>query len=100
GAWWANGWGRQAAAVLLACAVTAGATALVMSSVTKIDTLERKVTAAHVRSLLQDNTVQVASSETHTVKPWFAGRLDYTPVVKDLAEEGFKLIGGRLDYVD
>lgn len=62
--------------------------------------LAHDVLAAHVRSLLQDNAVQVASLDTHTVKPWFAGRLDYTPVVKDLAEEGFKLIGGRLDYVD
>ena len=62
--------------------------------------LAHDVVAAHVRSLLQDNTVQVASLDTHTVKPWFAGRLDYTPVVKDLAEQGFKLIGGRLDYVD
>src|SRR5262249_20421380 len=62
--------------------------------------LAHDVVAAHVRSLLQDNTVQVASLDTHTVKPWFAGRLDYTPLVKDLSEEGFKLIGGRLDYVD
>jgi anti-sigma factor RsiW len=99
GAWWANGWGRQAAAVLLACAVTAAATALVMSRVAQIDTLERDVTAAHVRSLLQDNTVQVASSETHTVKPWFAGRLDFAPVVEDLTAEGFPLAGARLDYV-
>ena len=62
--------------------------------------LAHDVLAAHMRSLLQDNAVQVASLDTHTVKPWFAGRLDYTPVVKDLSEEGFKLIGGRLDYVD
>jgi anti-sigma factor RsiW len=62
--------------------------------------LAHDVLAAHVRSLIQDNAVQVASLDTHTVKPWFAGRLDYTPIVKDLSEEGFKLIGGRLDYVD
>ncbi|MGE3872320.1 MAG: anti-sigma factor [Parvibaculaceae bacterium] len=62
--------------------------------------LAHDVLAAHMRSLLQDNAVQVASLDTHTVKPWFAGRLDYTPVVKDLAAEGFKLVGGRLDYVD
>ena len=55
--------------------------------------------AAHVRSLLQDNAVQVASLDTHTVKPWFNGRIDYTPVVKDLSADGFKLAGGRLDYV-
>jgi anti-sigma factor RsiW len=64
------------------------------------DALAHDVLAAHMRSLLQDNPVQVSSLDTHTVKPWFAGRLDYTPVVKDLAAEGFKLAGGRLDYVD
>jgi anti-sigma factor RsiW len=99
GASWVRGWGRQAAAVLLACAVTAAATALVMSRAGQLATLERDVTAAHVRSLLQDNAVQVASSEAHTVKPWFAGRLDFAPIVKDLAAEGFPLAGARLDYV-
>jgi anti-sigma factor RsiW len=79
--------------------VTAAATALVMSRAGQIATLERDVTAAHVRSLLQDNAVQVASSEAHTVKPWFAGRLDFAPVVKDLTAEGFPLAGARLDYV-
>ena len=58
------------------------------------------VLAAHVRSLLQDNAVQIASLDTHTVKPWFAGRLEFSPVVKDLSTEGFQLVGGRLDYVD
>jgi anti-sigma factor RsiW len=52
-----------------------------------------------MRALLQDNAVQIASLDTHTVKPWFAGRLEFSPVVKDLAAEGFQLVGGRLDYV-
>ena len=62
--------------------------------------LERDVVAAHVRSLLQDTTVQVASSESHTVKPWFNGRIEFAPTVKDLTAEGFPLVGGRLEFVD
>ncbi|MDF2996105.1 MAG: transrane anti-sigma factor [Xanthobacteraceae bacterium] len=62
--------------------------------------LSRDVLAAHVRSLLQDNPVQIASLDTQTVKLWFAGRLEYSPVVRNLSTEGFELFGGRLDYVD
>ena len=91
---------RYAAAVLLACAVSAGATWWLVRGVDAHDALARDVLSAHMRSLLQDNAVQVAALDTHTVKPWFAGRLEFTPVVKDLAAEGFQLVGGRLDYVD
>jgi len=62
--------------------------------------LERDIIAAHVRSLLQDGTVQIASSQSHTVKPWFNGRIEFAPPVKDLTAEGFPLIGGRLDFID
>lgn len=62
--------------------------------------IQSDVIAAHVRSLLQDSPFQIASSDSHQVKPWFTGRLDYAPVVKDLAGEGFPLKGARLDYVN
>jgi anti-sigma factor RsiW len=95
----ARRWLSQAAALVLACGLTAAGTAFVMSRISDTATLEREVVTAHVRSLLQDSPTQVASSETHTVKPWFAGRLEYSPNVKDLAAEGFPLAGARLDYV-
>ncbi len=89
----------QAAAVLLACLFTAGATVWLTHGADTQAALAKDVMSAHMRALLQDNPVQVASLDTHTVKPWFAGRVEYTPVVKDLSSEGFQLVGGRLDYV-
>jgi len=54
----------------------------------------------HVRATLGNHPVEVASSDQHTVKPWLSARLDYSPPVRDLAREGFALVGGRIDYLD
>ncbi|MGU7780568.1 anti-sigma factor family protein [Burkholderia sp. PU8-34] len=88
------GWG---VALVIALAAAAGMTLSAHRAAT--DRTVDELVASHVRAGLSARDIDVISTDRHTVKPWFNGRLDYAPPVEDLAANGFVLAGGRLDYV-
>jgi anti-sigma factor RsiW len=93
-------WSWLAIAAGATCAVLLLAAAVFQTTRTKRNSLADQVVGNHVRSLLATHLVDVASSDQHTVKPWFDGKIDFAPKVRDLATDGFPLAGGRLDYLN
>jgi anti-sigma factor RsiW len=87
-------------AALLLIAVLAWGVVRVRAVPSQQDLLAQQVVSSHVRSLLAREPVDRPTSDTHAIKPWLSGRLGFSPVVKDLAERDFRLLGGRLDYVN
>jgi anti-sigma factor RsiW len=100
-------WRRRAAvamAPVISAAAAAAITALILVAPGSGDGGAKDpvgdLLAAHVRSLLDGEPTRITSDDSHMVRPWFAGRLDFAPSTPDLRAHGFPLLGGRLDYVD
>jgi anti-sigma factor RsiW len=89
-------WSAMAASLIVAIGIGWLAGSLIGHGTRETDEL----IAGYIRVAMSDHGVEVASSDRHTVKPWFAGRIDYSPPVHDLTAQGFPLLGGRVDLVD
>jgi anti-sigma factor RsiW len=95
---WLRPWPlRFALPALCAAVVLSSAVTLLALRPAADDVLEGELVSAHLRTLMSPSPVQVASSDQHTVKPWFGGRLNYTLPVADLKDQGFALVGGSIE---
>jgi mycothiol system anti-sigma-R factor len=92
-------WVALAASVLVAISL-GFSVYVVRSRKSSSDLLAQQVVSSHLRAMLGTHLVDVPSTDQHTVKPWFDGKLDFSPPVKDLKGYGFALVGGRIDYLE
>ena len=103
GRWSSSGWRSRpfwlgACSGLGSAALVAGVAIYLFSSTA--NPLLDELVGAHVRSLMPSHLIDVVSTDRHTVKPWFAGHADVSPAVADFAQQGYRLLGGRADYLD
>ena len=92
-------WMAVAASVLLFASMAWNIASL-RSRDSASDTLAQELLSSHLRSLVGTHLLDVPSSDQHTVKPWFNGKLNFSPDVRDFSSQGFRLVGGRIEYVD
>jgi anti-sigma factor RsiW len=95
---WRSSWVGLAAGIIGALAL-GGVLLWQHTPAVPSEPLAREVVANHVRSLMVDHLTDLASSDSHTLKPWFSNKLDFAPPVIDLTAQGFSLVGGRLEYL-
>ncbi|HTH48813.1 MAG TPA: anti-sigma factor [Candidatus Limnocylindria bacterium] len=95
---WSWNW-LNTASVSFATVCLAGLLALAFNRPSARQQLEQELVSGHIRSLMADHALDVVSTDQHTIKPWFDGKLTFAPPVKDLAAQEFPLVGGRLDYL-
>ena len=92
-------WLNFAASMAVAVFITWGV-AVQFNTASEDERLADEIISGHVRSLMANHLADVDSSDKHTVKPWFNGKLDFSPEVHDLTTQDFPLVGGRLDYIN
>jgi anti-sigma factor RsiW len=95
---WGAKWGAMAASIAVAFAAGSVATFVALGPGSH-EPVPELLVASHVRALMASQPIDVASSDRHTVKPWFNGKLPQSPRVVDLTAQGFSLVGGRIDVI-